>query len=328
MTIKWGFIGAGFVATKALAPAVHAASNATLTAVASQNLGRAQALAPVRTYHGSDSYNQVIQDPEIDAIYINLTNDQHYQWAIAALKAGKHVLCEKPLALNFQQSAEMADAATTSGKLLVEAVWTRWHPRFQRAVELVAKGDIGRLTAIESEFTFTADLKDNFRALKKLGGGSLLDVGGYQIQLWRSLINPWTTPTFTSVNQTLNGDGVDLATDLQAEIQLNEGLVKLAAKTSFIAPEKQSIKIVGDQSSIEFITGQAITSWNESSALRIGEHTEVFPPVDAYQIMIESFSSRISGGDNWVLPIQESLDVAKVLEIDFSYATRSYQGKK
>ena len=178
MTVKWGFIGAGFVATKAMAPAIHDETNATLTAVASQNLGRAQALAPVRTYHGSDSYNQIIQDPEIDAIYINLANDQHHQWAIAALKAGKHVLCEKPLALNFQQSREMADAATTSGKLLVEAVWTRWHPRFQRALELVANGEIGRLTAIESEFTFTADLNDNFRALKNMGGGSLLDVGG------------------------------------------------------------------------------------------------------------------------------------------------------
>jgi len=315
MSVKWGFIGAGFVATKALAQAVHAASNATLTAVASQNLLRAQALSPVRTYHGSDSYSQIIEDPEIDAIYINLTNDQHHQWAIAALKAGKHVLCEKPLALNFQQSREMADAATTSGKLLVEAVWTRWHPRFQRALELVAKGEIGRLAAIESEFTFTADLKDNFRALKKLGGGSLLDVGGYQIQLWRALINPWMTPIFTSINQILNDNGVDLSTDLQAEISLNQGLVKLSAKTSFIAPEKQSIKIVGDQNSIEFTTGPAFTSWNESSALRIGEHTEEFPPVDAYQIMIESFSSRISGGNNWVLPIQESLDVAKVLDL-------------
>ena len=327
MTVKWGFIGAGFVATKAMAPAIHAAANATLTAVASQNLGRAQALAPVRTYHGSDSYNQIIQDPEIDAIYINLTNDQHHQWAIAALNAGKHVLCEKPLALNFQQSKEIADAATASGKLLVEAVWTRWHPRFQRAVELVAKGDIGRLTAIESEFTFTADLKDNFRALKDLGGGSLLDVGGYQIQLWRALINPWTAPTFTSVNQRLNEDDVDLSTDLQAEIKLSQGLVKLSAQTSFIAPEKQSLKIVGDQNSIEFTAGQAFTSWKESSVLRIGEHTEVFAPVDAYQIMIESFSSRISGGDDWVLPIQESLDVAQVLEIDFPYAIRSYQGK-
>jgi hypothetical protein len=115
---------------------------------------------------------------------------------------------------------------------------------------------------------------------------------------------------------------------LLAEIKLSQGLVKLSAKTSFIAPEKQSIKIFGDQSSIEFTSGQAITSWKEGSVLRIGEHTEVFPPVDAYQIMIESFSSRISGGDDWVLPIQESLDVAQVLEIDFPYATRSYQGKK
>jgi len=117
-------------------------------------------------------------------------------------------------------------------------------------------------------------------------------------------------------DRALNKDfGVDLATDLQADIKLSQGLVKLSAHTSFIAPEKQSLKILGDQSSIEFTAGQAFTSWKESSALRIGEHTEVFPPVDAYQIMIESFSSRISSGNDWVLPIQESLDVAQVLDI-------------
>ena len=114
-----------------------------------------------RTYHGIDSYNQIIADPDIDAIYINLANHQHHQWAIAALKSGKHVLCEKPLALNAPQVKEMADAAKESGKLLVEASWMRWHPRFKRAIELVGRGDIGQLSAIESAFTFTADLRSS-----------------------------------------------------------------------------------------------------------------------------------------------------------------------
>ncbi len=315
MSVKWGFIGAGFVATKAVAPAVHAAKNATLLAVASQDYNRAEALLPARTYHSSDSYNQIIADPEIEAIYINLANHQHHQWAIAALAAGKHVLCEKPLALNHQQVREMADAAKQSGKLLVEASWMRWHPRFKRAIELVSRGDIGELSAIESAFTFTADLKNNFRADQRLGGGSLLDVGSYQLQLWRALINPWTIPTFTKVDQVLNETGADLSTAILAEVKVtNNTLVKLSAQSSFVAPEKQFAKITGAQGAIEFTKGSAFTSWKEACALRIGDHTEEFLPVDAYQLMVEAVSAKISGQDVWVLPIQESLDVALLID--------------
>lgn len=311
--IKWGFLGAGWVATTALAPAVHNAENAKLHAVASQDPSRAEALGPEKIY---GSYEDLLSDPDIDAVYINLANHQHCQWTIAALNAGKHVLCEKPLALNYQQSKEMAGAAISSDKLLVEAVWTRWHPRFQRAVELVANGDIGSLTTIESAFTFTADLQDNFRAAKSLGGGSLLDVGGYQIQLWRALINPWITPTLTSVIQKVNESDADLSSDISAQLLLaDKTLLKLSAQSSFIAPEKQFIKITGNNGVIEFIKGAAFTSWNESSELRVGDHTEEFPPVDAYQLMMESVSSCISGGDDWILPIQESLDVAQVLDL-------------
>lgn len=311
--IKWGFLGAGWVATTALAPAVHNAENAKLHAVASHDPSRAEALGPKKIY---GSYEDLLADPDIDAVYINLANHQHCQWTIAALNAGKHVLCEKPLALNYQQSKEMAGAAISSDKLLVEAVWTRWHPRFQRAVELVANGDIGSLTTIESAFTFTADLQDNFRAAKSLGGGSLLDVGGYQIQLWRALVNPWITPTLTTVIQKVNESGADLSSDISAQLMLaDKTLLKLSAQSSFIAPEKQFIKITGNNGVIEFIKGAAFTSWNESSALRVGDHTEEFPPVDAYQLMMESVSSCISGGDNWILPIQESLDVVRVLDL-------------
>jgi predicted dehydrogenase len=315
MSVKWGFIGAGFVATKALAPAVHEAKNASLVAVASQDRGRAEVLLAQRTYHGIDSYNQIIADPDIDAIYINLANHQHHQWAITALKSGKHVLCEKPLALNAQQVKEMADAAKESGKLLVEASWMRWHPRFKRAIDLVGRGDIGELRAIESAFTFTADLKDNFRSDQRLGGGSLLDVGSYQLQLWRALINPWANPTFLSVDQMLNETGADLSTAILAEVKLaNNSLVKLSAQSSFVAPEQQFAKITGARSTIEFTKSSAFTSWKQACALQIGDHTEDFAPVDAYQLMIKAVSARISGQDDWVLPIQESLDVALLMD--------------
>jgi xylose dehydrogenase (NAD/NADP) len=311
MNIKWGFIGAGYVASKALAPAVHAASNSSLAAVASRDHKRAAALAPEKVY---ERYEDLIADPAIDAVYINLANSQHCQWTIAALTAGKHVLCEKPLAINHQQAKEMADAATRSGQLLIEATWTRWHPRFRRAIELVSRGDIGDLISIESAFTFTADLTDNFRSAQSLGGGSLLDVGTYQLQLWRALIHPWINPTFLKIDQVLNSTGADLSTEISAEVQLANTLLKLSALSSFVTPEKQFAKITGTNSIIEFTKGAAFTSWKESSSLQIGDHTEVFPATDAYQLMIEAVSAKISGEDTWVLPIQESLDVALLLD--------------
>lgn len=313
MKVNWGFIGAGFVATKALAPAVHAAENATLAAVASRDLNRAEALAPTSSYGGSESYKQIIADPEIDAIYINLANHQHHQWVIAALRAGKHVLCEKPLALNFAEAKEMADAANENGKLLIEAAWMRWHPRFQRAVELVKCGDIGELTKIESAFTFTADLKDNFRG--QAGGGSLLDVGTYQLQLWRALIDPWISPTIKNVNQVQNENSVDLSTEITAQVILHsKNLLDLQAESSFIAPEKQFAKITGTDGTIKFTKGATFTSWKESSALTISGVTEEFEPVDAYQLMIEAVSAKIGGQEAWVLPIQESLDIAHLID--------------
>lgn len=310
MNIRWGFIGAGFVASKAVAPAVHAASNSSLAAVASRDPNRAAALAPEKVY---ERYEDLLADPAIDAVYINLANAQHCQWTIAALTAGKHVLCEKPLALNHQQAKEMEDAATRSGQLLIEATWTRWHPRFQRAIDLVSRGDIGDLISIESAFTFTAELEDNFRSDRGLGGGSLLDVGTYQLHLWRALINPWTSPNILKVDQVLNSSGADLSTQISAEVNLANSNLKLSAQSSFVSPEKQFAKITGTKNTIEFAKGSAFTSWKESSSLQIGDNTEVFPATDAYQLMIEAVSAKIRGEDTWVLPIQESLDVALLL---------------
>ena len=184
MKVKWGFIGAGFVATKAVAPAVHAANNATLFAVASQDYNRAAALAPQKVY---ERYEDLLADPEIDAVYINLANHQHCQWTIAAITAGKHVLCEKPLALNHQQVREMADAATKYNRVLVEAVCNQWHPRFARIVELVSGGEIGVVNKIQSSFCFPAKIENNYLIEKSMGGGSLIEVGVYKVNLWKDL---------------------------------------------------------------------------------------------------------------------------------------------
>ena len=306
--ISWGFLGAGWIAKSALAPAVHAASNATLRAVASRNHERAQGLSPHIVY---ERYEDLLSDPAIDAVYINLANDQHCKWSVAAMAAGKHVLCEKPIALDFAQTQEMADAAKKYDRVLVEAVWSQWHPRFIRAVELIQAGDIGKLTGINSSFCFTGNFTDNYRLDPAMGGGSLLDVGVYQAHAWAALHPTAMNLQISSVVENISTSGVDLTSKISGRLG---GTVKIDAIASFEMPEQQRLVISGDLSSIEFLGNEAFTSWHKESNLRIGDQVERFAPVDPYRLMVERFGEHISGEDGWIMPMSQSLAVMQVID--------------
>jgi len=310
--INWGFLGAGYIASQALAPAVHAAGNSKLYAVASRDLTKAQKLSATKNYN---SYQELIDDPLVDVVYINLPNHLHAKWSIAALAAGKNVLCEKPFAVDLAQATSMADAAKVSGKLLVEAVWARWHPRFIRAVEIVKSGEIGQLSSIESEFSFMAKLAGDYRNEVAMGGGALLDIGTYQVHLWSALTDISTGVEITSVERNLADSGIDLTTIVQAKIGKNL-LVK--ATSSFERDPRQEITIIGTAGEITFAVGEAFTNWHKPSELSITANgnlrTEVFEPVDAYQLMVESVSAQVSRKKAWLLPIPESLMVMDLLD--------------
>jgi D-xylose 1-dehydrogenase (NADP+, D-xylono-1,5-lactone-forming) len=309
--INWGFIGAGYIATQGLAPAVHAAGNANLYAVASRESKRSAKLSAQRIHN---SYQDLIDDPLVDVVYINLPNHLHAQWTIAALKAGRNVLCEKPLSLNYLQAQEMAQVAKECKKLLVEAVWSRWHPRFIRAVELVKDGAIGELTSIDSEFSFTADLSNNYRQELAMGGGALLDVGPYQIHLWNAMADLGNL-AITGVKQNISPTGVDSTTEVSAKIGKN---LLVNAICSFERPEQQGLKIKGESGEITFSVGEAFTNWRQPSALSINKagqiKVEEFAPVDPYQLMVEAISAQLTGGKAWLLPIDESLKVMQVID--------------
>ncbi|MFM8382302.1 MAG: Gfo/Idh/MocA family protein, partial [Actinomycetota bacterium] len=138
--IRWGFLGAGYVASRAMAPAVHAARGAMLQAVASRDPQRSASLEP-RVVLGD--YAQLLDAPDVDAVYISLTNTQHHEWVVAALQAGKNVLCEKPLGVSADDVAAMAREAERHDRLLVEAAWVRWHPRLRRLVDIARSGELG-----------------------------------------------------------------------------------------------------------------------------------------------------------------------------------------
>ena len=306
--IRWGFLGAGWIAKTALAPALHAANNSTLHAVASRDTERSAALNPTRVHK---RYEDLLDDPEIDAVYINLSNEAHYQWTIAALAAGKHVLCEKPLALNHAQAQEMADAAKKHNRVLTEAVWHQWHPRFTRIRELIQRGDLGALTSIDSSFCFTGNFENNYRLDPQKGGGSLLDVGVYQVHVWSALNSHNAILNIESVDRTMSTTGIDMTTRVSAE--LSNG-VSVKALSSFEMPETQSLVISGETATIESLGNDAFTSWNKLSSMRVGNSTEEFAPVDPYRLMIENFSDHISGKPAWMLGIDQSLAVAKILD--------------
>ena len=308
MTINWGFVGASWVAGKGMAPAVRAASNAKLFAVASRDADRSAALEPERVHA---TYDDLILDPDVDAVYISLANHLHCEWAVRALNAGKHVLCEKPLATSSDEARQMINAASDNDRLLVEAVWSRWHPRFARTVELVRSGSIGQIQSISSEFTFTGNFDNNYRLSPTLGGGSLLDVGPYQVHAWVALIKEISDISIVDFKRSVGPTGVDLTTKFSGTLN---STIDVSSVTSFEMAEKQSLTIAGDAGVIEFLEGQAFTSWNEASSLRIGDVVEHFEAVDPFTVMIQSMGERIAGGDAWLPSNRESLRVMEILE--------------
>lgn len=308
MTIKWGFLGASWVAATALVPAVTDARNASLYAVASRDPERSRKLNPTKVHQ---TYEDLISDPDVDAVYISLANHLHLEWATKALSAGKHVLCEKPLATSYIEAKTMADAAAANDRLLVEAVWTRWHPRFERMVELVQSEDIGPLKNIDSAFTFTTTFTENYRLVPEMGGGSLLDVGPYQAHVWSALAPKNSDLRIESASANIGPTGIDLTTQAKATL---EDSISVSALTSFEQDENQTLVITGENGIIDFPQGQAFTSWKEASSMQIGDHVENFAPVDPFTLMIEAVGNRINGEPVWLPSLRESLWVMDALD--------------
>ncbi len=304
--VRWGFLGAGFIATRGVAPVVHEAGNAVLQVVAARELARAEALGPVRAV---TSYDDVLAADDVDAVYISLPNDSHLPWVLAALDAGKHVLCEKPLALDAEQVAQMTAASQRNGVHLVEAAWNRWHPRTRRVEEILA-GVTGELD-LRTWFTFSGVPDDNYRVDPARGGGALLDVGVYAIAA--AMTGLGHDVTVVEAAQDLGPTGVDLTTT--ATLASERGRATILG--SFVQPESQGWTATAPGLVVD-VPHPAFTSWREESTLRVVEdgveRIETFAACDAYHLMVEATSAVVLGEDAWVLPLSTSLSVARVVD--------------
>ena len=315
---RWGFLGAGNISWSALGPAVRAAAGAELVAVAARDLGRAENFAaefgtgprPARAY---DAYEDVLADPDVDAVYIGLANDAHEPWATAALASGHSVLCEKPLGLSAAEVDIMTAAADLAGRRLVEASWYHWHPRIRRAAALVEGGAIGPIRHVSTGLSFPGVPADNFRLQPGRGGGALYDVGCYAMSavLWAM---GGDMPDEVAARSRTSETGVDERTE--AILTWDDGR-SAELRVSMAEPFRQWLVITGESGEIE-VPGRPYTEKSEPTELLLsdGRSTErlQIPGVNAYQIMVEEVSSVLRGGPGWVLPVARSRATAVLLD--------------
>ena len=309
--VRWGFLGAGWLVTTRTADAVHEAHNAELTAVGARDASRAQAVNPKRAYA---SYQEVIDDPDVEAVYIALANDVHLHWILAALDAGKHVLCEKPMTMNAEQTRIAFEAAEAKGLLLVEAVWMRWHPRMRRISDLARSGDLGAMTNFDGRFTWeTADAAPpgNYRFFPEYGGGALLDIGVYPLHALVACVPDPNALTVSASSQHLNEHGADLTTELTVTWGEKTNATITA---SFEQPATESLSIAFERGEISSLDNEGFCSWREVARVKINDEIESFDATDAYRLMFEAMSSRIRGGDDWLLSPRESIIVAELAD--------------
>jgi predicted dehydrogenase len=240
--VGWGVLGAtSMIHRLALRAAITDADNARLVATASRSGADLDGGDAVRRY---GAYEQVLADPDVEVVYIPLPNGLHEQWTVAAARAGKHVLCEKPLAPDAAAAHRMVAACERAGVLLVEAYMTPFHPRSHLWERTIASGRVGRLHTGWARFTFPHDDPGDFRWLPEQGGGALLDVGIYCLEPLLAA-GGWTrgdAPPAMAAQQQVTDGGVDAT--FTGWLGFPSGFTATFC-CSFDAPERQVLEVVG-----------------------------------------------------------------------------------
>ena len=236
MTVRVGLLGAAWIAADALIkPAAFLRQqniNVEINAVACRDENRAKEYAKANKIPRIfTSYQELVEDKDIDAIYVPLPNSLHHKWSIEALRNGKHVLCEKPFASNAQEAAEMVEEAQKSGKFIVEAFHYRFHPAVIRLEEIVRSGTIGRLESLDVNFSIPIFKSTDIRFNWDLAGGSLMDTGSYAVNMTRCLANAGgfvNAPVVENATATLFSEQIDK--QMLANVTFKDGENELKAK--------------------------------------------------------------------------------------------------
>ena len=304
-TLRWGLLGAARIAEQALIPAIRAAGGRIVT-VGCRDVGRGQVYAQRNQINRVAGYLDVVEDPEVDVIYIGLHNGAHLPWALAALAAGKHVLCEKPLTLGARDVDQLIAAQRIHGRLVMEAFMYRFHPAVERLHELVCDGAVGLPKLMRGAFAFMLDKADDPRWELALGGGSLYDVGCYPIDLMRQLTGK--LPEVLGAQASYTDRGVDHS----ASALLRFGDVRAHVDCAFSLPFHQGFEVLGSNGMLRL--DAPFTNKNQATVLWQGDQAERFAPTDAYALMVAHFQRAVHAEMPLRYPLEDAREQAEALD--------------
>ncbi len=310
--LRWGVLSVANIAVRAVIPAMERARRSDLTAIASRSTARAQEAATtlgIPRAHGS--YEALLADPEVDAIYIPLPNSMHREWTIRCAQAGKHVLCEKPLGLTAVECDEMIAACRQHRVVLMEAFMYRFHPRTHRVAQLAAEGTLGEVRMVRASFSFAIrNRATNIRLIPDLGGGALYDVGCYGVNVSRMILGE---PRDALARADVGTSGVD---EVTAAVLGFDGDRLAVIDCSLRTSRRQEYEVVGTEGHLTvplgFLPGTAdaeihVTKGTEQSVITV-------PGADQYQLMVEHFEDVVLSGAPLRLPPDDATATLRTLD--------------
>ncbi|MFY9823684.1 MAG: Gfo/Idh/MocA family oxidoreductase [Thermoanaerobaculia bacterium] len=289
--IRWGVLGCARIGD-VVVPAIRACPGHRVLAAASRSQHRAaETAARWRIPRWYASYDRLLDDPEVDAVYLPLPNALHAGWTLKAIRAGKHVLCEKPLALSASEVDEVAAAAELAGVIVTEAFAYRHHALTERVIDLVQEGAVGRPRLVRGSFTFLLAGEGDIRLDRSLGGGALWDVGCYPVSYARAVLHE--DPAEASGRQTTGPTGVDV--EFVGRLLFPSGAV-LELDCGFWTPFRTWIEIVGSRGAIT-VERPFLPGLRESIMLTLGGRVETLRILggDPYVAQVEAFGDAITG---------------------------------
>lgn len=318
--VRWGVLSTANIGVSKVIPAMQQGEYLQITAISSRNLKNAQAVATqlgIPKAYGS--YEELLADPAIDAIYNPLPNHLHVPWSIKALEAGKHVLCEKPIALTSAEAQKLADAAKQYPHLKVmEAFMYRFHPQWQQARQMVNEGKIGELRTIQSFFSYYLEDANNIRNIAGAGGGGMLDIGCYTVSLARFIFGaePERVCGIVEYDPRFNTDRLE-----SGILDFGRGTSTFTCSTQLVP--YQRVNIFGTTGRIEIEIpfnappDQPCKIWYEHGT-EIEE--TLFTVCDQYTIQGDQFSQAILNNTSVPTPIEDAVANMKVIEAVFRSA--------
>jgi xylose dehydrogenase (NAD/NADP) len=309
VAVRFGILSTARINELVLAGA-RKSDRVSMVAVGSRDRARAEAYARAHGLaraHGS--YEELLDDPDLDAVYISLPNSGHIPWTIRALRAGKHVLCEKPLTRHAHEAEEAFDVAEQEGRLLMEAFMWLHNPQIRRLQELIGEGAVGAVKVIRAVQAFVADDPRDIRLLADLDGGSLMDVGCYCVHAARHLAGE---PERVYGEAVRNAAGVDVS--FAGTLLCPNGILAQTT-SSLVLPEINELEVVGEEGRLLLRdpwhgwTDPRIELWRPDGVQELR-----FEPSDPYQLELENLSAAILGAAEPLLGRADAVAQARTLE--------------